>query len=309
MEMKWAALVAVSALASSVFVGCSCARSVDNGENDSAVIQMENDVTISSEAVTTVLTTDALLSNTAEMSVTTGTETSDAGGSTTTGTTISRVVQFAGNANARRTTKQNVVTRVVVVTVTAAKPVVTTTKATPAPVITTIPVETTTEATTVTTEATVNMPVNAPDATFTPAQDLCFTVDGKGMQVGAVQPELINLAKETSESAPVYGGTAAYNYICEGYNVLTEVMLLPDGTSQEQITEITISNSKACTNKGITVGSSVDSILAAYGTENCEITDASVYRYKTAEGLAIDFCTDGTTVTQIRYYKTAVTEG
>ncbi len=284
MEKRWLALVALLTAAAAAFVGCSCGNKVNNSIDDSDQIEVQSDVTVSSDLATTV-TTDAtsIISTT----TTTGTGTSD---SSETGTTVSKKVQFVGNGGGGRVTTAKTVVITVVVTVT--KP----------PVNTTPPEVSTTASTTETTLVTVNMP----DGMFTPSQDLCFTIDEIAMKVGEMQPALGSLAQKVSDGTPVYGGTAAYIYTCDGYRVNTEVMTMADGTTQEQITEIVLTGDNVCTNKGITRGSSVDSIIAAYGSTECEIVDTYTYRYKTDDGYILDFHTNGTAVTEILYYKSVV---
>ncbi len=292
MELKLAALVTASALASALFVGCACTKSVDNGDDDTALIEMGSDVTISSEAVTETTASESTLTTLSDVTTSTsGTGTSDISETEPTGTTVSRNVQFVGNAGGRATTRATAATKVVIVTVTRPKTAAATTT------VTTVPTTTVTEATT-TTLVTMNMP----DGLFTPATDLCFTFDGKTMQVGGTQSELAAMAKEILPGTPVNGGTAAAIYNFDGFSVATETI---DGL--EQITQITISENKACTNKGVTIGDSIDKIHAAYGTENYVLTEEYTYRYKTDDGFVLDFNTNGFTVTGIRYYKTEPT--
>lgn len=286
MELKLVALVTASALASALFVGCACTKSVDNGEDDAALIEIDSDVTISSEAVTETTFSETNLS---DVTTTSGTGTSDTSETGNTETTVSKKVQFVGNTGGRNTTRATAATRVVIVTVTRPK----TTAATAA--ATTVPTTVLTEATT-TTLATVNMP----DGLFTPTTDLCFTFDGKTMQVGGTQSELVSMAKDKVPATPTNGGVAANLYIFDGFSITTETI-----GGLEQITDIKITENKACTNKGVTVGDSIDDIHAAYGTEKCEVADGVTYRYKTDDGFVLDFITNGFTVTGISYYKTA----
>ncbi len=286
MELKLAALVTASALASALFVGCACTKSVDNGEDDAALIEMSTDVTISSEAVTETTFLETTLSDVTTTSDTGNSDTSETG---TTETTVSQKVQFVGNTGGRNTTRATAATRVVIVTVTRPKTTAATTSTT------TVPATVHTEVTT-STLVTVNMP----DGHFTPATDLCFTFDGKTMQVGDTQSGLTSMAKDNVPATPANGGTEANLYIFDGFSVTTETI-----SGLEQITDIKITENKVCTNKGVTVGDSIDDIHSAYGTEKCEVSDGVTYRYKTADGFVLDFITNGFTVTGINYYKTA----
>lgn len=290
MEKRWIALVALSAAAVTAFVGCSCGNKVDNSMGDQNQIEVQSDVTVSSE-ITAAATTEASAAETTASSETTTAETTE---TSETGTTVSRKVQFVGQAGGgRATTTAKPVVVTVIVTVTNAPVQTTTTTATVPP----------TEAPTVTTTTLVTM--NMPDGLFTPAQDLCFTVEGNAMTVGSVQPALSTLAEQVLNGTPVNGGTAAYTYSCDGYRVNTEVMAMADGSTQEQITEIVLTGDNVCTNKGVKAGSSIDTVLAAYGSADCEIVDTYIYRYKTEDGYVMDFVTDGASVTQIQYYKSA----
>lgn len=288
MEKRWMALVALSAAVVTAFVGCSCGNKVNNSIDDSNQIEVQSDVTVSSE-ITTATTTEASAAETTASSETTTAETTE---SSETGTTVSRRVQFVGQAGGgRATTTAKPVVVTVVVTVTNA-PVQTTTATVPP-----------TEAPIVTTTTLVTM--NMPDGLFTPEQDLCFTIDGNAMAVGDVQPALSTLAEQIMNGTPVNGGTAAYTYSCDGYRVNTEVMAMADGSAQEQITEIVLTGDNVCTNKGVKAGDPIDTVLAAYGSADCEIVDTYIYRYKTEDGYVMDFVTDGASVTQIQYYKSA----
>ncbi len=293
MEKRWLALVALSAAAATAFVGCSCGNRVDNSIGESNQIEVQSDVTVSSEITTTVTT--AAETETSETSAeTTTAETTETG---ETGTTVSRRVQFVGQAGGRATTAARPVVVTVIVTVTkapATNPPVQTTATT----TTTVPV---TEEPVVTTTTLVT--VNMPDGLFTPSQDLCFTVESSSMTVGGIQPALSALAEQVTNGTPVNGGSAAYIYSCDGYQVNTEVMAMADGSTQEQITEILLTGDNVCTNKGIRKGSSIDDIFAAYGNADCEIVDTYIYRYKTEDGYVMDFHTDGYSVSQVRYYK------
>lgn len=282
MEIKITALLTASAFATIAFVGCSCARSVNNDtDNDFNKIAIESGVTVSSE--TSATTTSQTLYT--ETSSSTTTETS----STISGTQTSKSVpvQFVGNPNARVTTARPVATQVVVVTVTL-------------PPKTT---EATTEAVTTTT-VTSAVTQNVPDGIFTPANDMVFTLNSIQLRVGDNQPYLGSYAREVSDGTILHGGTAAYIYRFDGFHVATENMTKPDGSTGEFITEIILTGDDVRTNKGIKRGSTIDDIYAAYGTSQCLNEETNIYRYKTDDGFVLEFCTDGSIVTEIKYYMT-----
>ncbi|MBQ8513974.1 MAG: hypothetical protein IJ496_01070 [Ruminococcus sp.] len=291
MEKKLIALVASSAAAAAVFVGCSCGSAVENSIPDSDTIMMQSDVTVSSASATTTKTakaeTETVLTTGTTMSATNKTEKA-----TTTGT---RAIQFVGRSQAQNqvvTVKPQVITQIVVVTVTV-------------PAATTVPVETI-EITETTAAVTTEEPlqtVDKPDGFFHQDRDIRFVQDEIEMTVGQAIPSMDSLEAQVTQSTPIYGGTAANIYACEGFDVITEVFAYEDGSTEELIMEIVLTGEKACTTKGVVPGASVDSILAAYGSDSCEITDTNTYRYKAEDGHVLDFCTDGSFVTEIRYYQ------
>lgn len=281
MEIKIAALLTASAFATIAFVGCSCARSVNNDTDENLnKIAIESGVTVSSD--TSATTTSRTVYTETSLS-TTATETSNTSG---TQTSKSVPVQFVGNPNARVTTARHIATQVVVVTVTLSPQ---TTE------------ETTTEAITTTT-VTAAVTQNAPDGVFTPANDMIFTLDSIQLKVGDNQPYLGSYAREVSDGTIVHGGTAAYIYSFDGFRVATENMTKPDGSTGEFITEIVLTGDDVRTNKGIKKGSTIDDIYAAYGTSQCLNEETNIYRYKTDDGFVLEFCTDGSIVTEIKYY-------
>lgn len=278
MERKIVALLVVSAISTSVFVGCSCTKSVDNDKDDMNKIAVESDVTISSTIVTT--TAEGNLSSFSDTSsyTTTGTTTS------MTGTTTSKSIpiQFVGNPNARRSTaNKETATVTVIVTVTL-----------PQTTISTM------ETTTVTTLETQNMP----DGNFNPDDDMRFKSNDIIVKVGDLQPSLASYAVSVSEGSPVHGGTISRTYQFDDFYVVTEELTKEDGASGEFITDIVLSSEKVCTNKGIKKGATIDEIYAAYGMEKCLNEEINIYRYKTDDGYVMEFCTDGTYVTEIKYY-------
>lgn len=279
MERKIVALLAVSAISTSVFVGCSCTRSVDNDKDDMNKIEVESDVTVSSTIASTTAVSKLTSSSDTASSTTTGTTT------ITTGTTVSRSIpiQFVGDPNARVTNNHEQATVTVIVTVTL-PPAETT--------------ETTFETTTVTTLETQNMP----DGNFNPDDDMKFKSNDIVVKVGDVQPSLGSYAVSVSESSPAHGGTISRTYQFDDFYVVAEEMTKEDGTSGEFITDIVLSNEKVCTNKGIKKGSTIDEVYAAYGMEKCLNEETNIYRYKTDDGYVMEFCTDGTYVTEIKYY-------
>lgn len=281
MEIKIAALVAASAVASAVFVGCSCGRSVDNSAEDMNQIEIESNVTVSSESITEESSETVTSAVTETSSVISETETTSA---LSTVSTKNVSVQFVGQPGGRSTTTQtHAATKVVIVTVTKPSTTKTTVSVTKLPE---------------TTMATQN----APDGMFNPAQDMCFTSNGIIFKAGDIQPSLASAALQVSEGMPVHGGSESYVYICDGFRVVTENMTKDDGSAGEFITEIVLTGDKVCTNKGIKKGSSIDDIYAAYGKDQCITENANVYRYKTDDNFFMEFCTDGTAVTEIKYY-------
>ena len=295
--MKWAALVAASAVASGAFVGCSCGNAVDNSMDNMNQIEMQSDVTLSS-AETTVTTTTAGRTSAATNVTTTTCDTTSTTKKSETGTTISRAIQFVGQSQARNTTaKPTVVTKVVIVTVTRAPEA---TAATAATTVTTT--ETTAETTTVTTAATTFMTTLMPEGLFHADVDMSFIFETWQMNLGGEMPELDAEDVQKTETAAADGGITAYVYSGEGFTVTSEVYANPDGSTQERIREIVMTGEKVCTVKGIKAGSSTDDIIAAYGTEGLEITETFIYRYKTEDGRVLDICTDGSSVKEIKYY-------
>ncbi len=306
MEKRGLMLVLASAAAAIVMVGCSCANAVDNSVENTNQIMMQSNVTVSSGEVKTTTasarTTDV---QTAETTIST-TETSDATGTTTT-VDISNV-QFVGRPEGnRQTTKPKVVTQVVIVTVTRPRTTVS------IPVITN-PVTQAMATTTTTTESTTTTTTTAvieekplytaalPDGMFHSQQDVRFVQEGIDVAVGESLPTLGDLVLEVSEGTAENGGFFASIYKCEGYQLKTESFTLEDGSMQERIVGIVLTGARACTGKGIVAGDGIDKVTAAYGTENCEVTAENTYRYKTEDGRVLDFCTDGSVVTEIRYY-------
>lgn len=297
MEKKWLALVAASAAASAMFVGCSCGNRVDNSMDNMNQIEVQSDVTLSSAETSDVVTASAKTSTTGSVTTTSGTTSSVSEGETS--STVSRAVQFVGQPQGRTTTaKPKVVTQIVVVTVTRA-PVVTTT----APPVITTTVATTTETTeAVTTTTTALVTSLMPDGIFHPDQDLNFAVETAQMSIGNIMPDIGTKVVSKTETAPVNGGAYAYVYSCNGFTVTSEMYINEDGSVQELVREIVLTGSDVCTAKGITAGSSTDDIITAYGTEGLEITETYNYRYKTEDGRVLDICTDGSIVKEIKYY-------
>ncbi|MGN0584976.1 MAG: hypothetical protein ACI4JD_05915 [Ruminococcus sp.] len=283
MEIKIAALVAASAVACAVFVGCSCGRSVDNSVEDMNQIEIESNVTVSSESLieaSSEIVTSAVTETSSVISES-ETETTSV---LSTASTKNVSVQFVGQPGGRSTTTQpHAATKVVIVTVTKPRTTETTVSVTKPPE---------------TTMATQN----APDGMFNPAQDMCFTSNGIVLRAGNIQPSLTSIALQVSDGMPVHGGSDSYVYICDGFRVVTENMTKDDGSAGEFITEIVLTGDKVCTNKGIKKGSSIDEIYAAYGKDQCLTEDTNVYRYKTDDNYVMEFCTDGTSVTEIKYY-------
>ncbi len=297
MEKKWIALIAASAVASAAFVGCSCGNKVDNSMDNMNQIEVQSDVTLSSAETSSVTTTAATTASTESGTTTSGTSTSLSEGETS--ATVSRAIQFVGQPQGRITTsKPKVVTQIVVVTVTRA-PAATTTAA-PVTTTTTVTTTKTTEAVTTTTTALVTSLM--PDGIFHPDQDLNFVIETAQMSAGNIMPDLGTKVVSKTETAPVNGGAYAYVYSCDGFTVTSEMYINEDGSVQELIREIVLTGSDVCTAKGITAGSSIDDILAAYGTEGLEITETYNYRYKTEDGRVLDICTDGSIVKEIKYY-------
>lgn len=280
MKIKIAALLTASVCATTIFVGCSCARSVNNDTNDLDKIDIESDVTMSSD--TSYVTTSQTLHTNTTSDTVTDTETSNTSG---TQTSKSVPVQFVGNPNARVTTVKTVATQVVVVTVT-------------------LPPQTTTELTTeaVTTTTTAAITQNAPDGMFNPDNDMIFTLSGMQLKIGDNQPYLGSYAREVADGTIVHGGTAAHIYTFDGFRVATENMTKSDGSTGEFITEIVLTGDDVRTNKGIKKGSSIDDIYIAYGTSQCLNEETNIYRYKTDDSYILEFCTDGSIVTEIKYY-------
>ncbi len=296
MNKKIAALVAVSAAAAAIFVGCSCGSAVENSITDSNTIAMQSDITVSSAET---FTTTAL----SEVVTITGKETA----STTEGTTIStektttgtRAIQFVGRSEARQnvvTTRAQIVTQIVVVTVTMP------------------PATTTTTTTTVTVAETVaetaeNQPqrttAHAPDGVFHPDQDVSFVEQGVEMIIGGAVPGMDGLALQVNSTDPVHGGTSANIYVCDGFDVRTELFSYEDGSMAELITEIILTKENVYTTKGVAVGDTADKIFTAYGFERWELVDSHIYRFKTDNGTVMDFYTDGSYVTEIHYYLSA----
>ncbi len=280
MEIKITALLTASAFASIAFVGCSCAKSVNNDTDDNLnKIAIESDVTVSSETLATTTSRTVYT----EVSSSTATETSSTSG---TQTSKSVPVQFVGNPNSRVTTARTAATQVVVVTVTHPPQ--------------TTEITTTEEA--ITTTVTPAVTQNAPDGIFTPANDMVFTLDSIQLKVGDNQPYLGSYAREVSDGTILHGGTAAYIYSFDGFRVATENMTKTDGSTGEFITEIVLTGDDVRTNKGIKRGSTIDDIYAAYGTSQCLNEETNIYRYKTDDGFVLEFCTDGSIVTEIKYY-------
>lgn len=278
MESKIVALLAVSAISTVVFVGCSCTKSVDNDKDDMNKIAVGSDVTVSSTMATTTTKDKIFTSSDTSSYTTTDTTTS------TTGTTTSRSipVQFVGDPNARiSTANQEVATVTVIVTVTL-------------PPTT----ESTIETTTVTTLETQNMP----DGNFNPDDDMRFKSNDIIVKVGDLQPSLGSYAVSVSEGSPVHGGTISRTYYFDDFYVVAEEMTKEDGTSGEFITDIVLSSENVCTNKGIKKGSTIDEMYTAYGMDKCLNEETNIYRYKTDDGYVMEFCTDGTYVTEIKYY-------
>lgn len=277
MEMKWAAWVAVSAVASVLFVGCSCASAVDNSTHNLDSIVMESDVSVS--AVSSTTTQETTGESTASTTGT-GTETSDATGTTT--TTGTRAVQYVGRSEAQQqqviTAYPEVVTQIVVVTVTI-PPTTTVTAAQNAPLVT----------------------VEAPDSAFHPEQDMQFAAQDVTLTLGEALPNLSGLVIQVSTEDGSHGGVSANIYTCDGFQVKTEVFAEEDGSTEEQVTEIVLSRDSVSTGKGVAVGADVSSIFAAYGRDACEELDGGIYRYQTEDGKMLEFLTNGVSVTEIRY--------
>jgi len=243
-------------------------------------IEVESDVKVSSTIATTTAVSKLTASSDTSSSATTGTTT------ITTGTTTSRSIpiQFVGYPNARVTNANHGAATVTVIVTVTLPPAETT--------------ETTVETTTVTTLETQNMP----DGNFNPDDDMKFKSNDIVVKVGDVQPSLGSHAVSVSEGSPVHGGTISRTYQFDDFYVVAEEMTKEDGTSGEFITEIVLSNEKVCTNKGIKKGSTIDEVYAAYGMEKCLNEETNIYRYKTDDGCVMEFCTDGTYVTEIKYY-------
>lgn len=283
MEFKIASLLAVSVIGTALFVGCSCARSVNNDTDDMNKIEMESNITMSSDTakLTTSISSSALKEETSDETTT----------KTTTSTSITQTsksipVQYVGNPNSRVTTaKQSVVTQVVVVTVTLP----TTTETT------------TTEA--ITTTQTTIATYNAPDGMFIPVNDMIFRVNDIVVKAGDIQPSLESCSPlYISDSTPVHGGTSARLFCFDEFNIITESFTNEDGTSNELVTEIVLNGDNVHTNKGIKKGSLIDDMYAAYGTDQCLNEETNIYRYKTDDSYVLEFCTDGSYVTEIKYY-------
>lgn len=282
MEKKWLALVAVSAAAAAVFVGCSCGSAVENSMKDSNTIVMQSEASV----FTVTSTTTEAAATVKESIETTSAVTTSTTEKTTTGT---RAIQFVGRSEAQKpvaTTQPKIVTQIVVVTVTV--PATTTTTETET---TTVPVETQPLQTT----------IDMPDGIFHPEQDVRFIYQETELTVGSIASDFHSIAIMISSTDTSNGGTAANIYTCDGFDIRTEVFTYEDGSSEELIMEIILTGSNICTPKGISVGSSVNEILAAYGSEHCEIIDTNVYHYQTEDGHILDFYTDGSYVTEIRY--------
>lgn len=283
MEIKIASLLAVSVIGTAFFVGCSCARSVNNDTDDMNKIEMESNITMSSDTakLTTSISSSTLKETSEETTTKTTTNTS------VTQTSKSIPVQYVGDPNSRVTTAKSVVTQVVVVTVTLPKTTETTT--------------TTTEAIT-TTETTIAT-YNVPDGMFIPVNDMIFRVNDIAVKAGDIQPSLESYSPlYISDSTPVHGGTSARLFCFEEFNIITESFTNEDGTSNELVTEIVLNGDNVHTNKGIKKGSLIDDMYAAYGTDQCLNEETNIYRYKTDDSYVLEFCTDGSYVTEIKYY-------
>lgn len=277
MDLRITALIAASLIGSAVFVGCSCSKSVDNDEKkDMNQIEMENDVTLSSETSSNTTKTEYAASTSAVSETTVSSESE----TTTTGTSRSVKIQYVGVPGGRTTTTQHA-TQIVIVTVTLPK---------------------TTEEIPATTEASALVTQNMPDASFSPDRDMYFTSESLVIRVGDINNSLSSYAQNYYEGMPVHGGSTAYAYDFGGdFTVQTETLTNPDGSSGEVITDIIIKSDKVCTNKGIKKGSSIDEIYAAYGTEKCINEEMNIYKYKTDDGCVMEFYTDGSFVTDIKY--------
>ncbi|MBQ8687569.1 MAG: hypothetical protein IJ512_03325 [Ruminococcus sp.] len=296
MEKRFAALIAASAAAMIVFVGCSCGSGIENSIDDSNKIVMESDVTVSSAVLeTTEIATEAVTE--AEKSIkTTATETETTTETTTTGT---RAVQFVGRPQGQSpvTAKPQVVTQIVVVTVTV--PAATTTEA-----VTETAAETT--VTTTTAPAVTEEPlytIALPDGIFRPEEDVRFVQEDVELSISAALPDMSAVAEQVTAAMPENGGSAANIYICDGYEVKTEVFTLEDGSTQELVTEILLGGDKVCTTKGVAVGHTTDAIFGAYGAEGWELVEDSIYRFRTEDGRILDFTTENSVITEIRYYQ------
>lgn len=300
MEKRFTALAAVSAAAVIAFTGCSCGSNIENSMDDSDQIMMQSDVTVSSA----VQTTTAAATETASAEKTTSAETTDTGTETetTTVTTGTRAIQFVGRSEAQSpsvTRKPQVVTQIVVVTVTVPATSHTTTTTT------------TTEAVTETTAAP-DVPeeeplytIAQPDGMFSPEADIRFVQENVELTVGTALPDMSSIAEQVTAGVPEQGGSAANIYTCDGYDVKTEVFTYEDGSTQELVTEIILTGDNVCTTKGVAVGHMTDAIFTAYGFEDWELTETNAYRFQTETGTILEFRTENSVITEIRYVRTS----
>lgn len=283
MDFRITALIAASLFCSAVFVGCSCTKSISNEDvQETNQIELDKDVTLSSKNSTTTTRTEYVTTASSLTETTTDYE------YITTESTTSRSVkiQYVGNPGGHMATTKPV-TQIVIVTVTTV------------PETTSETVTEVTETSEIATIATQNMP----DAQFIPANDMLFTKDDLTIKVGTIHNTLSSYAQNYTLDTPQHGGSAAYSYEFGGdLTVKTEYLIDSNGVAGEVITEIILRSDKVCTNKGIKPGSSIDEIYAAYGTEKCIIdAETNSYSYRTDDGYIMEFYTDGSFVTEIKY--------
>ena len=156
----------------------------------------------------------------------------------------------------------------------------------------------TTEAPAPATEATTEAPTDAPaPAVNTSASELLFEFGGASLNIGDNAQSFVGAVPPNSQDASVscYGNGEDINYYYDDFT-----LYIWNENGNYMTYGIDITGTGAQTSRGITIGSSVEDVKAAYGTGYEELGSDYVYTYGEFN---LHFTIAGNAVTAISYNK------
>ena len=128
-------------------------------------------------------------------------------------------------------------------------------------------------------------------------EDVVFNHNGVSIKLNTPMEDVIGelgeVEPKSEKSCHGEGEDKTYTY--EGFNVYTYPL---DG--KDMILQVAVTDAGIATSKGIEVGSSVDDVTAAYGSEFKKV--GVYYSYSAGEGKTLRFRIKDNAVTQIDYY-------